>query len=274
MTGTPIQNRLEDLGALVRFLRIPLLDRSSSFRGHIVNPIECGRTNGLSNLRSLLRCICLRRTKELLNLPEPQSFQYLLELSPVEQDEYANIGEAHRQAIDDAVSGHMTTETYRGILQALLRLRLLCNHGLLVQGPQATVTGVPEDPDVALSLLQQSDRAICAYCSCDIASIGDTNDPCSGVFIACSHLLCLGCIPQNTERNNVWCPLCQALVSGSGSSPRIVDEHQDVPIPQYREQCSKLAALMRDIEEHRFTNKRSALFLPSLLQRPLTQSLQ
>ncbi|KAH0562511.1 hypothetical protein GP486_002803 [Trichoglossum hirsutum] len=159
LTGTPIQNRLEDLGALVRFLRIPLLDKSSAFRGHIIHPIECGRPSGFSNLRSLLRCICLRRTKELLELPQPQSFQYLLELSPAEQDEYANIGEAHRQAIDHAVSGHKTPEAYQGVLQALLRLRLLCNHGLLAQRLQATAAGVPEDPDVALSLLQQSDQA-------------------------------------------------------------------------------------------------------------------
>ncbi|KAH0537607.1 hypothetical protein FGG08_005599 [Glutinoglossum americanum] len=254
LTGTPIQNRLEDLEALVRFLRVPFLDKSS-FRGHITHPIESGRISGLSNLRLLLRCICLRRTGELLELPEPQSFQYLLELSSAEQDEYATIGEAHRQAIDDAVSGHTTAETYQGILQALLRLRLLCNHGLLAQRPQVTVTGVSEDPDVALSLLQQSDQATCAYCSCDITSIGDADDTRSGAFIECSHLLCLGCMLQTTERSKVWCPLCQASVSGSGSSPRSGDKHQDIPIPQHEEQCTKLAALVRDVEEHRFTDK-------------------
>ena len=205
----------------------------------------------------------MRRTKELLELPEPQSFQYLLELSPAEQDEYANIGEAHRQAIDDAVSGHRTSEAYQGILQALLRLRLLCNHGLLAQELQATATGVPEDPNVALSLLQQSDQAVCAYCSCDITSIGYTNDSYSGVFIACSHLLCLGCMPQDTERNKAQCPLCQGYISGSGNLLRSGDEQQDILTVQYGEQCSKLAALMRDVEEHLFTSKR---YLRNFLQ--------
>ena len=89
-----------------------MLDSPLLFRDHIINPIESGRADGSSNLRSLLKCICLRRRKELLKLPTPQSFQYSLKLSAAEQVEYANIGETHRQAIDDAVNGITLTEAY------------------------------------------------------------------------------------------------------------------------------------------------------------------
>jgi SWI/SNF-related matrix-associated actin-dependent regulator of chromatin subfamily A3 len=239
-----------------------MLDETSLFRAHIINPIESGRANGLSNLRTLLKCICLRRRKELLKLPEPQLCQYLLKLSDAEQDEYASIGETHRQAIDDAVSGYKTAEAYQGMLQALLRLRLLCNHGLLEKRSQSAATRVLEDPDETLSLLQQSDQAICAYCSCDITSIGDDNDPGSGLFLACSHLLCLGCVLQLKQRlvkskegSKSHCPVCQISVTVKASRPQSRVECQDILGPLYEGECSKLAALISDVRMRRFTDK-------------------
>ncbi len=76
LTGTPVQNKLEDLGALVRFVRVPQLDTPHAFHSHIIDPLRERGRDGVgsapsnddtrrpeSNLRALLNAICLRRTK-------------------------------------------------------------------------------------------------------------------------------------------------------------------------------------------------------------------
>src|SRR4051794_3165764 len=80
LTGTPIQNCLEDLGSLVRFLRISPLDKVATFRKHIIHPLKSGEPDCLRNLRLLLDCVCLRRTKDLLGLPESLDEIRMLEL--------------------------------------------------------------------------------------------------------------------------------------------------------------------------------------------------
>ena len=70
LTGTPIQNRLEDIGFLLAFLRIAPFEDVFEFRRHIIAPIMNGTGRGTHNLRLLLDSVCLRRTKVLLDLPD------------------------------------------------------------------------------------------------------------------------------------------------------------------------------------------------------------
>jgi hypothetical protein len=163
----------------------------------------------------------LRRTNKIFQLSEPIARLYELNLAAVEDAAYANIGETYRQEIDRAVSGRKTAEAYSGILQALLRLRLLCNHGTYEHLSQNLGSTLPSDPEEALTFLQQSDHASCAYCSCDVNVIGKPN-PQSAEFTVCSHLLCSECLPQyeadlkeTRVGKNAQCPLCENVIVGS-----------------------------------------------------------
>lgn len=226
MTGTPVQNSLLDLGALLRFLRVPLLDKASTFRDHVVKPIEAGDGIGFKNLRNILKSICLRRIKDLLHLPEPEEITYELELSPVEREMYYSIGESSKQAIDDVVSGRKNMEAYNGILQAIMQLRLLCNHGTFEEIFQRTrVAGIP-DPDEALALLEEKDDAICTICSSDITSVSNHGLN-AGRFTTCSHLLCNVCFAQYEEdlerqviEETSYCLICQAPITEIRSTVR------------------------------------------------------
>jgi SWI/SNF-related matrix-associated actin-dependent regulator of chromatin subfamily A3 len=272
LTGTPIQNSLDDLSALVRFLRVPLIDIPATFRCYISQPIESGDAKGFSNLRLLLKVICLRRTNHIIQLPEPTTILRLQDLSDAEEDVYSRIGQMCRQEIDKAVSGRATTQGYGGIMQVILRLRLLCNHGTYEtlqdnQGKQLS------EQDEAIALLQQSNQVFCASCSCEFASLVEETKFDSGARTICSHALCGDCIPQYLsdlenarEGNKYQCPICFNLIDRSFLLPkkdkgeRLADScSATTPIVHNvdtkKGYSTKLSALMEDIQKYRYLEK-------------------
>jgi hypothetical protein len=195
-------------------MRIPSLDTPSAFRSYFVTPIETGRRQGFDNLRSLLKCICIRRTKDLLQIPEPQTVEYKLHLSHSEHSLYSQVGESYRKAIDDAVSGRSrkVPEAYRSIFQALLKLRILCNHGML---EPVRITSVIDAYDESLTPLQVYTTS-CAYCDEDVIYNGVEGGSIAGRLPACSHFVCEECIQQYQEDLamldegfEIACPLCK-----------------------------------------------------------------
>jgi SNF2 family DNA or RNA helicase len=88
LTGTPIQNSLEDLASLVAFIRISPLHTLSEFRKHIITPLLKGKDQGSNSLRILLDSICLRRTKKLLNLPDSFDEDRRIDFSSLEKKVY------------------------------------------------------------------------------------------------------------------------------------------------------------------------------------------
>jgi SNF2 family DNA or RNA helicase len=274
LTGTPIQNSLKDLAALVKFLRVPLLETAPAFRNYIISPIESGSPCGFLRLRLLLKSLCLRRTNELLQLSKPITHFYRLDFASTEDIAYADIGETYRQEVDIAVSGRKTAEAYNGILQALLRLRLLCNHGTYGDASQEIGVASLPDPEEALALLQQSDNASCAYCSCDVTVTGKPNDPQSGGFTVCPHLLCSECLPQYEADlkearvgKKAQCPLCENVIAGSflaskekrGRKKAACSPISLAPLTSFDINggySTKLSVLLQDVESQEKSDKR------------------
>ena len=271
LTGTPIQNQLEDLGALVRFLRAPFVSTPQEFRKNFVQPIEAGSSQGFENLRTLLKCICIRRTKDLLRLPDHQVVQYELQLSPAEKSRYSQILASHKKAINDTVCGRKPSEAYRTIFQALLKLRMLCNHGTFQ-------TDDRNGSDKTLAILQEG-TASCAYCSKDIISDGAREDSVAGQLPACSHVVCQGCIQQyeeDLERLNegfkVACPLCKVPLEEDLERSEIRTAVFDPQVCHPEDGIStKLSKLLEDVEKHRFTEKWYVLSDIHHLQRLLVE---
>ncbi|PSN69483.1 hypothetical protein BS50DRAFT_550345 [Corynespora cassiicola Philippines] len=253
LTGTPIQNVLNDLGALIRFLRVPQLDSSSSYLTVVSRPIENGNKTGLQRLRDLLRCICLRRTKDHLMLPDPDERIEQVRLTQEERLQYCNIGDEHKQAIDEAISGSNPIEAHRIIFSAILRLRMFCNSGLFGYSPASAVDQMSSSGDEGLSMLEQRDGAICAYCSCDVNSVGEQESINSGVFLDCSHLLCVSCVLQNKQSSPygecTLCPLCNTLYPIQGLQKEWVGSSKMVS-PEPIGHSTKFEALTRDILLH------------------------
>ncbi|KAJ2989303.1 hypothetical protein NUW58_g3536 [Xylaria curta] len=259
LTGTPIQNSLEDLGALVSFLRVPILEKAPTFRKFITNPINSTSRSRFRNLQAMLQAVCLRRTRQLLDLPEPVPKLRRLQLTSLEQSQYQDLITQCKICIDMAVSQRGKSNANSAVLESLLKLRLFCNNGrsnvVLENGP----TGLSLlDSDEVLIYLQQQGQNICTYCSGTIYFVNEAVETDGGIFISsCCHLVCHNCLPHHRAQKR-RCPIC-ALKDGSTPQPTLQPRSMHTspvkpkkssitrPVGPYP---SKLLALLSDIRQN------------------------
>ncbi|KAJ6007434.1 helicase [Penicillium herquei] len=268
ITGTPIQNQFEDLGTLISFLRVPYLSEPEMFRTHIINPAYHDDSTRFDNLRLLLGCICLRRTKDTGHLADPKFEVIRLNMSPSETQAYNEIVERHREAMDRSVSTCNSAAASHHIFQALLKLRLLCNHGLYKR-----VTLQPGnahlDPDEVFSILQLRNEAQCAICSTGIWFLAKSLLPEAGTFAQCGHLICGRCSNALNQKESPRpsslevCSTCQSTVGNNAYSIDYVsrgfltpksgsidpEQRSPGPIPDAI-YPTKLHALLNSIQSH------------------------
>lgn len=112
VTGTPLENSLTDLWALLSLTAPGLFPSARRFRDEYVQPIERGRipehvdggtyrTARIERLRRRIRPFVLRRTKELVapELPARQEQDLLVELSPAHRALYDTALQRERQKV-------------------------------------------------------------------------------------------------------------------------------------------------------------------------------
>ncbi|KAF4980976.1 hypothetical protein FZEAL_3133 [Fusarium zealandicum] len=131
VTGTPIQNKLDELASLASFLKLPPCFTKASFQSKILAPLSQGGPDYAKPLRTYLRSYCLRRTAHYLNLPESSEEVIHLDLSPEEQGLYEGILTRSRREIDGIVSAVNNIKRYNVLFTAILKMRMLCNRGTL-----------------------------------------------------------------------------------------------------------------------------------------------
>ncbi|KAF4976356.1 hypothetical protein FZEAL_6954 [Fusarium zealandicum] len=251
LTGTPIQNSLDDLGALVRFLKMPLFSQPAIFRRYVPKlRYRKGSTTGeLENLRLILAAICLRRNKAVLPGQGYQIEDRKLTFTSQERDQYRNMELSLERAIDIGSKGHTDEKSHTKVMEALLRLRMFCNNGL---DNSNLAKFLKRDPNEMLSFLQQSGEDICAFCSVDVLSIGNASDPDSGCLTPCCRAVCGECEQQYRGRDcDKPCPLCQAKHS-LGIDP--AGGHITVQ-PTETQHPSKIRGLIEDVDKHYLSNK-------------------
>ncbi|CAJ0544021.1 Ff.00g040430.m01.CDS01 [Fusarium sp. VM40] len=180
---------MEDLGALVSFLRVPVLKNPLTFHKFIASPATSSSKDRFKDLRILLGSICLRRTREILPLKIPIPHVREVYLTPSERQAYNNLVQEGTKQIDMIVSRRSKKKMNAVVLETILSLRLFCNNGSSDANLQVDSTGLPSDPDEALAYLQQDDQDNCAICLTTIYSIDDSDKTDGGSFIAsCCHL--------------------------------------------------------------------------------------
>lgn len=125
VTGTPVENNLVELWALVSLAAPGLLGGLKSFKENYAKPVDEGDTERLNRLKSRLRPFVLRRTKEQVATDLPTKTEQVLqvELDPVHRKAYDRRFQRVRQEILGLVED-VDSNRFK-ILQSLTLLRQL-----------------------------------------------------------------------------------------------------------------------------------------------------
>jgi SWI/SNF-related matrix-associated actin-dependent regulator of chromatin subfamily A3 len=276
LTGTPIQNRLEDIGALFAFIRVRPFDSLAVFRRFIVIPFdesEESRSVAAHKLGLLLDSLCLRRMTDLLNLPERHNITRVLDLSKDEREQYEKTKTIMLRAIRQR-AGETDTHNMFGIFQAQLQLRILCNHGTFQHSFSWANRSLLNEREDALCAIGQNGEINCSLCRQAMPILG-SNRVHRKYAENCAHVLCEECLEENTRESQklrdqlTQCPLCLPL-GHAAAVVQVEDTYSKkggVVDDYFRPSghSSKMTALITDVKNGLMENKRSVSLFNSVI---------
>eukprot|EP01083_Nonionella_stella_P077978 213153_1 len=241
LTGTPVQNKIDDLYALIKFLQVAPLAESQVWHRIVLKPLKQRNPEGLERLRTAIKYICLRRTKEkkiegkrIVNLPPKASRVVELEFSEQDQMIYNTLKEKGKKRFRSFMDhSSLQLVNYAHVLEILLRIRQFCDHPVLV--PDSYMSGkstVATEVQRLLTLLEDSQEEDCQMCWKIVS------DP---VVTPCAHLFHKRCLTSRLSTNNSKCPMCDEDVD----SRKIVDASCVEEKKRRDEEQSRLQSIMR-----------------------------
>ena len=188
LTGTPVQNSLQDLFSLTKFLRFAPFDEQTTVNKHILRPLQQRDRKGLENLRLVMQAFCLRRTKKVCQMVHQNEITISIDLSESERRAYGAIRDQGNYRLSQA-SRRGTHESGRVLLHTIHCLRQFCSHG-------QTLDSAPSDH------LSETNRT-CTHCSVVLSST-----------LAQEPKLC-------GRRGQILCQDCYGDFTGPGGAPDI-----------------------------------------------------
>ena len=154
-TGTPLQNRLSELGTLFQFLRVHLFDELNFFDREIPRPRKRASDSlPLEKLRGLVGFITIRRSKDVLNLLPRKDLVRRLHFRPSERDIYNSVKTRTIDTFPELCGLENSAKvSYLHILAWIDKLRKICNHGRINEP-----TLLPSDPHIGVPVDNDGDK--------------------------------------------------------------------------------------------------------------------
>jgi len=260
LTGTPIQNRFEDIGALFAFIQARPFHSMAMFRRFITIPFdesEERRAVATRNLTLLIDSLCLRRSRELLHLPEPKQIVHVVEFSKKEREQYEQTKKIMNRALRERAGESYSKSTF-GLFQVQLQLRILCNHGTYQHSFSWTKRSLLDEREDALCSIGGTSEVNCSACRQKMPIIG-SNSVYRTYKDTCSHVLCSECLDENEQISDNGdeipnCPLCAISGVPLGISPGV--EGQNDSYLRMEGESSKMDALIQDVKQDLWRTKR------------------
>ncbi|XP_021899056.1 DNA repair protein RAD5A isoform X1 [Carica papaya] len=303
LTGTPIQNKLEDIYSLLRFLRVEPWGSWAWWNKLVQKPFEEGDGRGLKLVQSILKPIMLRRTKfstdregrPILVLPPADMQVIYCELTDTERDFYEALFKRSKVKFDQFVEQGRVLHNYASILELLLRLRQCCDHPFLVmsrgdtqeysdlnkmakrflKGNHNALEGEAGDvPSRAyvqevLEELRKGDQGECPIC---LEAFEDA------VLTPCAHRLCRECLLASWRNlTSGLCPVCRKAISRQDLITAPTSSRFQIDVEKNWVESSKITLLLQELEHLRPSGSKTILFSQwtaflDLLEIPLSRS--
>eukprot|EP00897_Mesotaenium_endlicherianum_P004514 jgi/Mesen1/4090/ME000214S03273 len=286
LTGTPIQNKVEDMFALLHFIGVEPWSNWGWWHKLIQRPHEEGDQRSLKLLQAILKPLMLRRTKDstdargqrILELPPADSAVIYTHFSDAEQDFYNALH--HKNKV---------LHNYASIMEMLLRMRQCCDHPFLVQS-RGDTTKYSDMGKLADAIVKgNTNRRLQAAAACEAGAraggdmrptdaflrqaIEDWNKgllkEChicldameDAVFTLCAHVFCRECLLASLgPSSRGLCPHCRQLVDKQDllTAPKDNRFHLDVEA-NWTESC-KVTALMAELDGVKERQEKSVVF--------------
>lgn len=205
VTGTPIQNSLNDVAALLKFIRAFPYDEPRRFERDISRLWKSGEDEeAVKRLKRVAKCLVLRRAKHTIDLPPRHDRKCAVDFSKAEKALYDSIRQQTISKIDDALqheSEFSTSGIYVNFLQQIETMRLVCDLGLHYQSrhDKKTTQDASDWSNLAqemFNIQRGMEPIVCSQCSTSLDLTGtyqeDTaNEP--PLFSRCLKYACPNC---------------------------------------------------------------------------------
>lgn len=229
VTGTPIQNKLDDLFSLLHFLKVDPYGEYSWWSRIIMKPIRNRDERGFTRLQAILDTVLLRRTKDqkidnspIVSLPPKVIRLRSIECRAEEEEFYQALWNSSKNQFNNLVESGKVLENYAHILELLLRLRQACDHPRLVKGSQSNNTNSITLKRIANMLSQASPEMFNRLTEIIAKGIDYDDEECAicletmdnAVVTPCGHVFCKSCIESHlsNETTTSHCPICRRPV--------------------------------------------------------------
>ncbi|PNT78386.1 hypothetical protein BRADI_1g78440v3, partial [Brachypodium distachyon] len=164
LTGTPIQNNLSELWALMHFCMPSVFGSLDEFlstfkeAGNLLAGSEANKANGhFKNIKHILRAFMLRRTKALLTqsgileLPPLTELTVMVPMAPLQKKLYLSV---LRKELQTLLSFSGGSSRHQSLQNIVIQLRKACSHPYLFSGIE------PEPYEEGEHLVQASGKLI------------------------------------------------------------------------------------------------------------------